>query len=579
MMRPPLSVCLAAAAICTGAAPADANVVISNNATQHMTCSAGVCAPTAVDAVLNVQDLEAMLASGSVTVTTTGSGVLANNIALDARLEWSTTNRLTLDAFQSVRLNRTLSVIGAGAVAIITDDGGSGKGEFWCGDKGRLRFRNLDGTLTINGTAYTLVGSVGGLAAAITANPAGAFALAKDYDAARDGTYSSAPIPASTFFDGMFDGLGNTISNLSINDPVGDHSVALFGELDDGSIANVRLANVNVQGGVSGRIGGLVGYSQGGSITHSFTSGTVSGVGGALVGGLIGSSVTPVAGSGSSAKVSLSARASVLWRGSAGGLIGFNGARPITDSHATGTVSGSGSVGGLVGTNYDARISHSWASGSVSGTDGSTYAGGLVGSHGSGLIERSFATGPVSCAYICGGLVGVAESYTDGWSRISESFATGSVTADIHATTWVGGLVGSSNIAKVANSYATGAVSAKSAGGLIGQNDHYFRFHSISNSYATGAVRGAPGSAGGLIGLDNNLQASTIKQSYWDVTTSRITDPGQGAGNVANDPGIKGLRNEQLKSALPKGFASTIWAQDKKLNGGLPYLIANPPQN
>ena len=36
-----------------------------------MSCSAGVCAPTATDAVLNVTDLENLLASGNVSVVAT----------------------------------------------------------------------------------------------------------------------------------------------------------------------------------------------------------------------------------------------------------------------------------------------------------------------------------------------------------------------------------------------------------------------------------------------------------------------------------------------------------------------------
>ena len=54
--------------------PANATVTISSAATQNMTCSGGVCAPTAADANLNVADLQNLLASGSVEVTTSGCG-------------------------------------------------------------------------------------------------------------------------------------------------------------------------------------------------------------------------------------------------------------------------------------------------------------------------------------------------------------------------------------------------------------------------------------------------------------------------------------------------------------------------
>jgi len=51
---------------------AHATVTISAQATQNMNCSAGACAPTATKAVLNGGDLETLLSSGDVTVTTTG---------------------------------------------------------------------------------------------------------------------------------------------------------------------------------------------------------------------------------------------------------------------------------------------------------------------------------------------------------------------------------------------------------------------------------------------------------------------------------------------------------------------------
>jgi hypothetical protein len=40
---------------------------------------------------------------------------------------------------------------------------------------------------------------------------------------------------------------------------------------------------------------------------------------------------------------------------------------------------------------------------------------------------------------------------------------------------------------------------------------------------------------------------------------------------------VTGLTSQQLKSGLPAGFDPCIWAEDKKINNGFPYLIANPP--
>ena len=73
-------------------------------------------------------------------------------------------------------------------------------------------------------------------------------------------------------------------------------------------------------------------------------------------------------------------------------------------------------------------------------------------------------------------------------------------------------------------------------------------------------------------------EGGTISDVYWDTTTSGITNLGEGAGNIANDPGITGETTAQLQAGLPPGFDPSIWAEDPSINGGLPYLIANPPQ-
>jgi hypothetical protein len=95
---------------------------------------------------------------------------------------------------------------------------------------------------------------------------------------------------------------------------------------------------------------------------------------------------------------------------------------------------------------------------------------------------------------------------------------------------------------------------------------------SVSDSYSTGTVSG-PGYVGGFVGQDGG----TIDDTYWDTTTSGIANLGQGAGNVSNANGIKGLTTAQLQSGLPSGFDPSVWAENAAINDGIPYLIANPP--
>jgi hypothetical protein len=548
---------LVSVAFCAAASPSLANVTILNSATANMTCAAGVCSPTAADAVLNVQDLAKLLAAGNATVTTTGTGVEANNIDLEAPLQWSAATTLSLKAYRSVQFRGPVKVAGTGAVALTVNEGGSG-GEFACIDHGRLQFANLSSALTINGTPYVLVDSVASLASAIAADPSGAFALAENYDAKKDGIYASSPIP--TVFTGTLQGLGNTISNLSINDPAKEADVGLFAEIESGStISNVRLVNESVQG--SGWVGGLLGFGRG-TIAHTFNTGIVSG-GDAAVGGLVGEGGLVVSDSGSAAAVS-------GWN--AGGLIGVADTGSISDSWATGNVSGSSQdVGGLVGLDAITAIKRSWASGQISG---GAYAGGLVGEDDDGPIERSYASGAVSCTLYCGGLVGwQGGEYSS--PGISQCYATGSVTGGSSNVTTAGGLVGLQAGGKISNSYALGAVTGGQwgVGGLVGADDGSPFSGSISASYAAGAIAGT-NPLGGLIGSDE----TSIRHTYWDRTTSGITNRSQGAGNIANAPGIKGLSDSKLKSGLPKDFNPTIWAENPDINNGLPYLIHNPPK-
>ena len=81
---------------------------------------------------------------------------------------------------------------------------------------------------------------------------------------------------------------------------------------------------------------------------------------------------------------------------------------------------------------------------------------------------------------------------------------------------------------------------------------------------------------GGFVGFDNS-SGTNLSFNDWDMTTSGISDPAQGAGFPSNDAGIKGLTSHQLQARLPRGFHRSIWAQDGAINQGFPYLRVNPP--
>jgi hypothetical protein len=229
-----------------GVGGADASVTITSaHPTANMICSAGVCTPTRKSAILNITDLQNMLAASSVKVTT-GSGALASetsDIDVNMAVTWGGTSTLTLDAYHSIALNRAVSITGNGGLALVTNDGGSG-GALTFLKYGAVTFWSLSSSLSINGATYTLVGNIATLASDIAGHPTGDFALAADYNAASDGTYTSSPIP--TVFNGTFEGLGHTISHLSIN-ALENGNVGLFKEVGDvgGTVADLHLSNAH----------------------------------------------------------------------------------------------------------------------------------------------------------------------------------------------------------------------------------------------------------------------------------------------------------------------------------------------
>jgi hypothetical protein len=408
-----------AATVLAAAGGANADVVISSAATSNVTCSGGVCAPTAKNAVLNVADLENLLASGNVKVTTSGSGVQANNLEIDAPLSWSGSDTLALDAFQSVLVQRPVSIAGQGGLSIVTNDGGT-QGYFGFRAKGHVTFSSLASPLVVNGASYTLEGDIKSLAAAVAANSAGNYALANDFDASKDGTYQNSPIP--TEFSGNFEGLGNTISNLSLSG-TGDFfsPVGLFAELaldnqPGGSVENISLHNVSI-GGNGIYVGGLVGINTG-TVSGAFVDGTAesdsqNGTDLALLVSINGGTITRSGAMGS---------VTTEENGVAGGLV-------------------SGNTGLIVQSYANCKVSVS-----VEGSDSGVLAGenvGISGEINTGSIVQSYAMGSAENSFgsYLGGLVGDNAEY----STIAQSYSTGALKDVGRKDQDAGGLIGVDN--------------------------------------------------------------------------------------------------------------------------------------
>ena len=327
---------------------------------------------------------------------------------------------------------------------------------------------------------------------------------ANDGDTYWNGGAGWDPIGDRPRFTATFEGNDNTIANLFISHPTGNHDrLGLFARLENATVRNLTLTGASVTG--DDRVGILAGQSYGTTVISGVSvSGDVT-AGDDIAGVLIGATSDDTT---------------------------------IEDASASGSVTGNGNVGGLVGSN-NGDISRSRSSANVFGDENdsaSDKVGGLAG-YTSGAITASFATGSVSplsnadSVNFAGGLIGEGS----GSVVITASYAAGSVSGNQR----VGGLIGafSNSSGKVVASYATGAVTgSEDVGGLIGSAGTPDVV--VTASYSTGAVTGTT-NAGGLIGRahtvrqgTNTVIATTVTDSYWDTESSGQSNSAGGTGKT-----------------------------------------------
>ena len=346
-------------------------------------------------------------------------------------------------------------------------------------------------------------------------------------------------------FEGIFDGMGNRISNLYINRE--DANQALF------AVTNGKIRNLVVTGNTKGAISGyayesalVVGRLEtNGQIDNVNVSGTVTG--NSYSGGIIGKadSNTKITSSNSTVNIVTSTGAS-NFGGIVGGAEGSIIENCIAELKMTGEFS---QVGGIAGIATNTKISKSKAKFDVSGTGTSKLLGGIVGRLVSSTIEDSSANSTIKASAAVGGLAGVA--YTD--SAIKNSHATANIKIMYSSSTlgYVGGLVGQTMTSNLLDSYANvnitvdaalGDSELKFVGGLLGCG---LEASKIINSYAKGDIvlnRGRH--AGGLAGLTVDY----VSNSYSEVNLNTNFDQEVGGiigylGNTNQDYSILKVKN------------------------------------
>ena len=505
------------------------------------------------------------------------------DLTVDESVNWSSDNRLTLtsqkgdvdlkksinasganagltvNAAKQIRLHDTVALTGRNAHLELN----SGGGHTLANANAVVTLSGENASFRANGEDYTVIHDLAGLRN-VDANLKGRYVLGN----AIKGSGRFQSIGRDGGFHGVFDGLGNTISGLSIYNP-NAHDIGLFAT-NFGRIANLTLHRITVNaqssfafgqpifvgslvgtnlGTISGVtakdivvtgkgtgatvLGGLVGLNLSGKIDRSSVTGRVEGDSGTIkIGGLVGDNVTVLEPDMGEATISnSSANVQVVVKGvhkefvGAGGLVGRN-TGTIVGSSSAGTVQVDGDgavVGGLVG---------------INDINGKTR----------GTIVASSSTSQVKAGRNAkaGGLAGVNKG------RIGASTASGSVTAGANSV--IGGLVGD-NSGLIAASKAAGKVVAggsSRAGGLAGSNDGEVR----ASEAAGEVIAGADSLAGGLVGYNGGQARIAASTARGNVK----------AGDRSQVGGLAGESHGVIDASFARG---TVTAGAKSRAGGL----------
>jgi filamentous hemagglutinin family protein len=456
------------------------------------------------------------LSSGNVTLQTTASGASGpgiqnasgvGDINVNSAIAWSANTTLTLDAYHGVTINSPVTSTGSSAgLTIETNDGGSG-GNFTVNSPVSLA---NSASLTINGNAYTLINSESGLQGM---SSSGCSAL--NSDITLDSSYT-----VYSSFGGTLEGLGHTISGLSINNSSGSN-LGLF------STITGTVENLNVSGNITAESeAGILAFDNQGTVYNVQTSGSITAQ--SNFGGMVAQNQGTIANSSSSATLTIAPNG--YMGGSIGGLVGYN-AGSVTNSSGTGSIGISNSAENL------------------------SSVGGLIGDS-TGPVTNSYSTENITLGqyeYSTGGLIG----YDSG--NVTGSYSTGSITLG-NDNWYTGGLIGEEFEATISDSYSTGSINAGTSsyytGGFLGQADYS---STIQQGYSTGAVTASGSYIGGFLGGTTGgggYGYPTFTSDYWNEDRSGTTT-GVGSGSTSGVTGLSASGSSPFTASSYAGFTFT----------------------
>jgi hypothetical protein len=215
-------------------------------------------------------------------------------------------------------------------------------------------------------------------------------------------------------FTGSFDGQGHIFANLTYEGP-GYWYVGLFRYVETGMIRGITLTDAHLVAG--NYVGGIAGFLKKGTIQDCSLTGSVTGTQFYYSGGIAGYN---------SEGTLTRCRADGLFSGISyvAGIAGSNDHGILSDCRTGGTVQGSVDyIGGVTGSNNNGSIKSCYSNAKVSGVGG--YVGGLAGESQIADISDSCASGDVSGGNMVGGLVGFAYQ-----SSVLNCYSVGAVSGE-----------------------------------------------------------------------------------------------------------------------------------------------------
>ncbi|MCX7210613.1 MAG: filamentous hemagglutinin N-terminal domain-containing protein, partial [Burkholderiales bacterium] len=246
--------------------------------------------------------------SGTSNFTFNGSRSGTGNITINDNVSWSA-NQLTLNAHKDIVINNTMNGSGSASLVLLYGQGaidgviGGVESNYYVNAPVNLPATNISSLTPFKfetqlGTSgpvisYTVINSLGSegsttgkdLQGMNAANGQTNFAIGANIDASDTANWSGGFSPINTLNSSVvFNGLGHTINNLSIQRP-DQNEIGLF-SFNYGTIRNIGLVNISVAG--NSYVGGLVGKNLGGNISNSYATGNIIAGATTTVGGLVG---------------------------------------------------------------------------------------------------------------------------------------------------------------------------------------------------------------------------------------------------------------------------------------------------